>query len=333
MPLVDGELIILLLLWLIYTLSSLSILILHRDNWLGVPVSQSPHAAGAGFLNVTGSIGADGGLTWQKAIYKGYTDSSFTTPTEQPATNGINGPIIRAEVGDMIQIHFINKLSQNYASMHSMGLAYSKSYEGALYPNTTTGQSPSVQEQDAVPPGGCAVYKWLVGDAQAPGDGQNSRLWSYHSFINMPADVNAGLSGPLIVYSSGQMSNVMSSNREFVVTLNSHYEAKSFLAGVNAKQAGLDTASLTQTNALVGGRPHAGNESFWVPQLTNFPGVVLSDAQAPPFFSINGYVLGNGAPYEMCTGDSVKWLVKSFFLSLPVPLQLHGKSLTPSEGT
>lgn len=285
----------------------------NRDNWLGVPVSQSPHAAGAGFLNTTGSIGADGGLTWEKAIYKGYTDSSFKTPTEQPPTNGINGPVLRAEVGDMVQIYFVNKLSTNYANLHSMGLAYSKTYEGALYPNTTTGQSPNVQEQDAVPPGGCAVYKWLVGSPQAPGRGEDSRLWSYHSYVNMPADINAGLVGPLIVYAAGKMSTVMASSREFVVTMNSHFESKSFLAGVNAKKAGVDTASLIQTDGLVGGA-HAGNESFWVPQVTNFPGVVLSDRQAPPFFSLNGYVMGNGAPYEMCLDDSVIWYVMVSFV-------------------
>ena len=90
------------------------------DNWLGVPVQNSPHAAAAGYLNLTGSIGASWGLEFQKALYKGYTDDSFTTQTEQPATNGINGPILRAEVGDMIQIMFVNNLSENYASMHSM---------------------------------------------------------------------------------------------------------------------------------------------------------------------------------------------------------------------
>lgn len=89
-----------------------------------MPISNSPRAFGAGYLNISGSIGADGGLTWQKAMYKGYTDSTFTTPTEQPATNGINGPILRAEVGDMIQILFVNKLPNNYASMHSMGMYY-----------------------------------------------------------------------------------------------------------------------------------------------------------------------------------------------------------------
>jgi hypothetical protein len=293
------------------------------DNWLGVPIQNSPHAAAAGYLNITGSIGAEWGLEWQKAVYKGYTDDTFTTQTEQPATNGINGPILRAEVGDMIQIMFINNLERNYASMHSMGLYYGKQYEGSLYPNTTDGSTPNVQEQDAVPPGGCAVYKWIVSDSQAPAPGQSSRLWSYHSFVNMPADVSAGLSGPIIVYNSGEMNSTMSAHREFVVTTNTHFEGRSFMAGKNAKNANVDTNSLRSTGHLV--QPYIGNESFWVPQMTNFPEVLLSDAQGPIFYSMNGYVLANGAPYEMCRNDPVIWYVMAFGAASHV-FHLHGNN-------
>ncbi|KAI4725720.1 Cupredoxin [Aureobasidium sp. EXF-10728] len=293
------------------------------DNWLGVPVQNSPHAAAAGYLNLTGSIGAKWGMEFQKAVYKGYTDNSFTNQTEQPAHNGINGPVLRGEVGDMIQIMFVNNLSNHYASMHSMGLYYGKQYEGSLYPNTTDGGSPPVQEQDAVPPGGCAVYKWIISDSQAPAPGQSSRLWSYHSFVNMPADLSAGLSGPLIVYNSGEMNSTMSAHREFVVTTNTHYEARSFMAGTNAKNAGVDTSSLRATNQLV--QPYIGNESFWVPQLTNFPAVQLSDAQGPNFYTMNGYVFGNGAPYEMCRNDPVIWYVMAFGGASHV-FHLHGNN-------
>ncbi|KAI4717172.1 Cupredoxin [Aureobasidium sp. EXF-10727] len=293
------------------------------DNWLGVPVQNSPHAAAAGYLNLTGSIGASWGMEFQKAVYKGYTDNSFTNQTEQPAHNGINGPVLRGEVGDMIQIMFVNNLSNHYASMHSMGLYYGKQYEGSLYPNTTDGGSPPVQEQDAVPPGGCAVYKWIISDSQAPAPGQSSRLWSYHSFVNMPADLSAGLSGPLIVYNSGEMNSTMSAHREFVVTTNTHYEARSFMAGTNAKNAGVDTSKLRATNQLV--QPYIGNESFWVPQLTNFPAVQLSDAQGPNFYTMNGYVFGNGAPYEMCRNDPVIWYVMAFGGASHV-FHLHGNN-------
>ncbi|KAI5238357.1 Cupredoxin [Aureobasidium subglaciale] len=293
------------------------------DNWLGVPVQNSPHAAAAGYLNLTGSLGSNWGMEWQKAVYKGYTDSTFSAQSEQPATNGINGPILRGEVGDMIQIMFVNNLEKNYASMHSMGLYYGKQYEGSLYPNTTNSETPKVQEQDAVPPGGCAIYKWLISDSQAPAPGQSSRLWSYHSFVNMPADTSAGLSGPIIVYNSGEMTSTMSAHREFVVTTNTHYEARSFMAGTNAKKAGVDTSSMRPTNQLV--QPYIGNESFWVPQLTNFPEIQLSDAQGPNFYTMNGYVFSNGAPYEMCRDDPVIWYVMAFGGASHV-FHLHGNN-------
>lgn len=104
------------------------------------------------------------------------------------------------------------------------------------------------------------------------------------------------------------MNSTMASHREFLVTFNTHYEAKSFLAGTNAARAGLNTSSLQVTNTLIG-RPHVGNESFWVPQLANFPAYSLTQDQAPIFYSLNGYVLGNGAPYEMCRDDPVLWYI------------------------
>jgi hypothetical protein len=70
------------------------------DNWLGVPINDSVRAQEAGYVSA--------GWKWEKAVYRGYTDSSFTQKTAQPSWQGINGPTLRAEVGDMIQILFVN---------------------------------------------------------------------------------------------------------------------------------------------------------------------------------------------------------------------------------
>lgn len=99
------------------------------DNWLGVPLDTSPRAQKAGYTKY--------GTKWRKAVFRGYEDSSFTTKSPQPEWQGIQGPTIRAEVGDLVEILFVNKLQHHYASMHSMGLAYSKEYEGSDYPNGT----------------------------------------------------------------------------------------------------------------------------------------------------------------------------------------------------
>lgn len=71
------------------------------------------------------------GTKWHKAVYRGYTDASFTQRSPQPAWEGIQGPTIHAEVGDLVEILFVNRLTTHYASMHSMGLSYTKHGEGA----------------------------------------------------------------------------------------------------------------------------------------------------------------------------------------------------------
>lgn len=122
--------------------------------------------------------------TYLKSLYRGYTDQSFSTPSVQPAWQGTQGPTVRAEVGDLIEIMFVNNLSQNYATIHSMGLAYTKKYEGSDYPiNGEAGKNQSTRLSNAVPPapkgiqpGDCVVYKWFVDDSAGPNDGTPARV-------------------------------------------------------------------------------------------------------------------------------------------------------------
>lgn len=41
-----------------------------------------------------------------KALYRGYTDSTFTQQVPAPAQHGILGPILHARIGDTITIVF-----------------------------------------------------------------------------------------------------------------------------------------------------------------------------------------------------------------------------------
>lgn len=299
------------------------------DNWLGVPLSVSPRARLAGYT-APGTLGTK----WQKALYRGYTDATFTTRTPQPATQGIQGPTLRAEVGDMIEILFINKLPQNYASMHSMGLAYSKVNEGSLYPNYT---SPVKVDQtapvgDAVPPGQCAVYKWLINDGSAPTQGAASHMWAYHSYVTMDNDLNAGLVGPTIVYPRGQMNATMASHREFTLLYMNFDESVSFLSATNAQAAGISDKNATTSNLfpniLTSDQATYSNYSIWHPQLTNLlSSSALTTTQAPTFMSLNGRSLANGVPFEMCQDDAVIWYVYSVGSSSHV-FHMHGNGFT-----
>jgi hypothetical protein len=81
----------------------------------------------------------------------------------------------------MIEVLFVNKLKKNFATMHSMGLAYSKSYEGSNYPNNTMpGVAVQLPLGDRVPPavgpGDCAVYKWVVIESAGPLEGSPAKV-------------------------------------------------------------------------------------------------------------------------------------------------------------
>jgi len=216
------------------------------DNWLGVPFNISPRADFSGYNEY--------GTKWLKALYRGYTDSTFSQRSEQPAFQGTQGPTIRSEVGDLIEIMFVNNLSENYATMHSMGLAYNKAHgEGADYPNNTSpGVNVVLDESTAVPPvpqhgvepGGCVVYKWMVPENAGPNNNEPARVHSYHSYVALQQDSNAGLIGPQIVYAQGQMNHTMANYREFPLLYMIYAEADSWLSGKNkARLTGSDISN------------------------------------------------------------------------------------------
>lgn len=193
-----------------------------------------------------------------------------------------------------------------------MGLSYSKDYEGSLYPNTTTGQATTPTTGDAVPPGQCFVYKWLVDDASAPYPGTDSQMWAYHSFVNMAVDLNSGLAGPTIVYNRGTMNAIMASHRELVLLYEVFDESNSFLAEANLQtyNASANLSAMAMPAMLE--MSYTGNASYWMPQLTNMPTVSLSSSQAPKFHTLNGWVFANNPAFEMCTDDKVIWYVYGF---------------------
>lgn len=152
--------------------------------------------------------------------YIEYTDEAFTIPKPQPEWLGILGPIIRAEVGDTVKVHFCNHTTTGSAySMHPHGLRYTKDDEGAFYfgansPDTLPGAGAQV------PPGQCFDYTWIADEDSGPASGDlSSKVWWYHSHVDTIADINAGLLGPIIITRSG-MANADGSpkdvDREFV---------------------------------------------------------------------------------------------------------------------
>jgi len=143
------------------------------------------------------------GKEYIKAIYREYTDETFTQLKARPARwrhTGILGPVVQAAVGDSIEFNFKNNTTRP-VSVHAHGVFYDKGSEGAPY---NDGTGPPQQADDAVPPGATYRYKWGVPDRAGPGPNDpSSILWMYHSHTDEVADTYAGLHGPIIITRAG----------------------------------------------------------------------------------------------------------------------------------
>src|SRR4029453_14043742 len=74
--------------------------------------------------------------------YVQYKDGTFGTPVVQPIWLGILGPIIRAEVGDTILVHFCNRASSGSYGMHPHGFPYPKGDAGGHHFRANSGTPP-----------------------------------------------------------------------------------------------------------------------------------------------------------------------------------------------
>ena len=153
------------------------------------------------------------GRRYLKAVYREYTDGSFSThKVRSPEENylGILGPILRAEVGDTMVVHFRNNARLSI-DIHPHGVFYDKSSEGAHY-STETATDPDGHEVQDMPktgadvkPGGEYTYRWGVPERAGPGPSDpDSVAWLYHAHDHEGIDIYAGLIGAIIVTRAGR---------------------------------------------------------------------------------------------------------------------------------
>ena len=140
------------------------------------------------------------------------------------------------------------------------------------------------------------------------------------SYVNMPVDLNTGLAGPTIIYNRGMMNSTMASHREFVLLFEVFDESMSFLAETNL--AMYNTSADVSASAMPAmlETNHAGNMSYWKPQLTNMPTVSLSSRQAPSFYTLNGYVLANSPSFDSMSLHPQSHVHSFLFLSCKTDL-------------
>lgn len=72
------------------------------------------------------------GSVYSKYVYKLYTNASYLEEIPNPPSFGYVGPLMRAEVGEVMKVHFRNKIPHP-VTVHPHGVRYDKSHEGILF--------------------------------------------------------------------------------------------------------------------------------------------------------------------------------------------------------
>ncbi|TFJ95892.1 peptidase M3 [Platysternon megacephalum] len=141
------------------------------------------------------------GKKYKKAVFTQYADANFNKrlETPRPKEMGILGPVIRAQVRDIIKIVFKNMASRPY-SIYLHGVTLSKDAEGATDPLDSTDNSTLSK---AVQPGETYTYKWSIVDTDQP-TAQDAQCLTrlYHSAVDVTRDIASGLIGPLLICKS-----------------------------------------------------------------------------------------------------------------------------------
>lgn len=238
------------------------------------------------------------GTVYRKAIYREYTDATFSQLKPRPAewaTAGILGPTLRAEVGDTIKIIFKNNATRPY-SMHPHGVFYDKDSEGAPYDDGTSGAD---KEDDAVPPRKTHTYTWRVPERAGPGPNDPSSIvWLYHSHTNELKDVESGLVGAMIITRRGmadENGKPKDVDREFVCLFLLWDENVSWYLDHNIQTFTSDPKGVKKL------------EFAPVDDMGNFSGLGSGFTVANAKFAINGYIYGTGPIMTMKKGERVRW--------------------------
>ncbi|KAM4621997.1 coagulation factor VIII [Polymixia lowei] len=169
-----------------------------------------------------------------KAVYREYTDSTYSVPKPRPAWAGIQGPVIHAQAGDKVVVHFKNLASQPY-SISPVGVTYWKQSEGAGYDDSTAGQE---KEDDSVPPGGYYEYVWDINAKDSPTVSDPECLtYSYSSQVDSVRDTNSGLVGALLICKSNAFTeDGQRRGQEFVLLFIVFDETKSWYGEVGERR-------------------------------------------------------------------------------------------------
>uniref|UniRef100_A0A667XES4 Ceruloplasmin n=1 Tax=Myripristis murdjan TaxID=586833 RepID=A0A667XES4_9TELE len=242
------------------------------------------------------------GPIYKKAVYKQYSDATYSTEVVKPAWLGYLGPLLSAEEGDTVVIHLKNTASRAY-SIHPHGLSYSKGNEGAWYPDSTDAEQ---KRDDWVAPGTTVMYEWTLPESHGPATEDGNCLSRfYHSHVASPRDIASGLIGPLITCKPGTLDLHGDRTGDYLYAL-------MFMVSDENFSWYLDDNIRTHIPHPVNGLKD--DEDF---------------IESNKMHGINGYLYGNLPGLSVCQGNKIHWYL--FGMGNEVDLHsvhFHGQILT-----
>jgi len=244
----------------------------------------------------------------RKARYFQYTDGTFTQRVPQPARLGILGPVLRAVVGDYIEVTFLNRTGIPL-SMHPHGVKYDKDSEGSLYGNSDQPNVPDKQSRfapglgAAIAPNARFTYVWYADAESGPLPTEpSSKGWLYHSHVSGEGEINLGLEGMIIVTDAKRARPDGTPN-------DVDREMPALFMIFNESETDPEAAE------RLGGVP-GQSVSNLINSIPGLPGQKSTSAAADASlaakeegerYAINGYIYGNLSGYEMNEGERVRW--------------------------
>lgn len=231
---------------------------------------------------------------YRKAVYREYTDDTFRYLKKRGQRDihlGSMGPFIRTEVGEILEVVFLNRASIPL-SITSHGVFSNKLNDGTNYWD-------NVQDtrDNSVRPGQRFTYKWLVPERSGPSPKEANCIgMSYHSGVDYERDSHAGLVGPLVICRRG----ILDANgnrrdgvhREFATLYFIFNENDSHYIEYNARRFAPLQQDLTEGNFQTSNRFDAINGFIF----GNLPGLVMLEGE-----TVMWYVLGMGTEVDAHT--------------------------------
>ncbi|XP_056131996.1 ceruloplasmin [Lampris incognitus] len=242
------------------------------------------------------------GSIYKKAVYKQYSDATYRTEVVKPQWMGYLGPLISAEEGDTVVVHLRNIASRPY-SIHPHGLNYSKSNEGALYPD---GTGPEQKHDDSVAPGKTLTYVWTLPVSHSPAaEDSNCITRFYHSHVMANMDIASGLIGPIVTCKRGTLDVHGDKTADYLYVLlfmvsdenSSWYLDDNIRAYITSPATNLkEDEDFIESNKMHG---------------------------------INGFVYGNLPGLSMCQGNKIHWHLIGMGNEVDIhSVHFHGQILT-----